>query len=277
MEIGRTAELKCVKILSFGAYFDCEGEEVLLPIREVPESLKVDDVIPVFVYKDSLGRPMLSTQKPAFELYGFASLEVSAQTKYGAFLKWGIPNELLLPFSEMKGTVSAGQHVVVRLQFDVLTERLFATMKVDRYLEKKADESVKPGMEAELLVFEETPIGFKTIVNQRFTGMIYKNEIFQEVKKGTALKGYVKQVRPDGKIDLSLREEGLSGIEGSMQLILEELKSKGGFLPLCDGSSPEEIKEAFGISKKTFKRAIGMLYKAGWIEIREDGIAVAKK
>jgi predicted RNA-binding protein (virulence factor B family) len=272
VEIGQYHVLRVIKELSFGAYLDADGTEILLPKKDIPENMNIGDSLKVFVYKDSEARPVATTRKPKITLNHFASLKVTDINKYGAFLEWGIENELLMPFREKPQFLSPGDHVVVMLYLDRVSGRLAATSRVERHLRKIADESLQEGDEADLLVYEKTNMGYKAIVNQMFTGVIYNTDIFQKVEIGDLLKGYIARLREDGKIDLTLRRAGLDELSSSKEKILAKLAVNKGFLPLHDKSGPEEIKKALEVSKKTFKRSIGMLYKEKKIEITDFGI-----
>lgn len=277
VELGKHHELMIVKELPFGDYLEANGNEILLPIKDVPAGAKPGDVIRVFIYKDSDARPIATTKEPLITLDGFASLEVKDVNKFGAFLDWGIENQLLLPFREQVGLVAKGVRCIVRLYLDRVSDRLAATMKVEKFLEKNADDLIHEGDEVDLLVYEETGLGYKAIVNGRFSGIIYRTDIFSKVGTGDSIRGFIAKIREDRKIDLTLRRSGIDELAICAEKIIYELKNAGGFLPINDSSEPEDIQKALQMSKKSFKRAIGMLYKDKKLNITENGIRIIKK
>lgn len=274
--IGKYNDMKINKILNFGAYLDAgDTDEILLPLHKLPENAESGDVIRVFVYKDSENRPIATTDHPKIQLNQFAFLEVKDVNKYGAFLDWGIENQLLVPFREQKEEMEAGKRYVVMMYLDRISDRLVATTKVDKHLESQPEE-MEEGQEVDVLVYDETDLGYNVIVDHKYQGLVYGNEVFHEVNIGDEYPGYVKKIRDDGNIDISLRKTGIEGLQDNSKRIYQALRESHGFLPLNDKSSPNAIRDILQMSKKTFKRSIGMLYKQRIIEITDDGIRLVE-
>ena len=250
---------------------------MLLPNKYIPQDVKEGDEIEVFVYKDSEDRPVATTLTPKIQRHDFAFLEVKDVNNYGAFLDWGLEKDLMVPFFEQAVKMEAGKSYVVYLFLDQETDRLVATSKVEDFLEDE-DIELEEGQEVDLLVYKKTDLGYKVIINNLFEGLIYHNEIFQPVQIGDKLKGYIKTLREDKKIDVILQKTGYKNIiEPNSEKILEAIKKHDGFLPLNDKSSPDEIYKSLGMSKKVFKKAIGALYKQKVIIIEKDGIYLKKQ
>lgn len=247
------------------------GVEVLLPNKYCPAEAIEGDIINVFIYRDSEDRLTATTRVPKIEFNEFACLEVVATTAVGAFMDWGMEKDLFVPFKEQHKRLVEGEHAVVYLYRDEVTDRLLASAKVSKWLEK-ANVPLSYNSEVDLLCFEETEIGFRMIVNQKYQGMVFKNETFRPIEMGDTMKGYVRQIRESGSIDLSITPIGRKKVTGLAALILEAIESEGGFLPLTDKSSPSVIQNRFGISKKAFKEAIGTLYKNRDIAIESEGL-----
>jgi uncharacterized protein len=228
----------------------------------------------VFVYKDSENRPVATTQKPLLTLNEFACLEVKDVNKYGAFLEWGIENQLLVPFREQPLRMGAGMKYVVKLYLDPVSDRLAATARVEKHLINRVEnpEELKDGQEVTLLIYDRWQLGYKAIINQKYSGVLYDSDTFQNVKIGDSLTGFIKKIREDGKIDLTLRKSGPEERNASRDKVLQMLKDNEGFIPYNDDSSPEEIQQFLQMSKKSFKKAVGVLYKEGLIEISEKGL-----
>lgn len=252
-----------------------KGDEdaILLPNRYIPQGLQIDDQIEVFVYTDSEGRLIATTLKPKLTLHEFAPLKVTSVTDYGAFMDWGIAKELLVPFKEQEKRLKEGQYAIVYLFFDEISKRLAGSAKVRKFLDKEKI-TVETGEKVDVLVYDENELGYKTIINNLHDGMIYHNEIYQKFQTGDKLTAYVKKIRTDGKIDLQLQPFGYEKIAPNADQILNYLKNHNGWLPLTDKSSPEEITEKMNMSKKTFKKAIGDLYKNRLIDLKENGISL---
>lgn len=277
IKLGHNNKLRVGRFVDFGAYLtDDEGAEILLPARYVSDDLAVGDEIDVFVYKDSEDRPVATTEVPYVEVGQFAFLQVVAVNKVGAFLDWGLPKDLLVPFSEQKARMQQGGIYLVYVYLDNESGRIVASAKVEKYLGNLIPD-YKPGQRVEALVWEHTPIGYKVIVDNLFQGMLYQNELYRPVEIEETVDAYVKMVRPDGKIDLTLGDKAVNRVRELSDEIMERLKNSGCSLPYGDKSSPDDIKAEFKCSKRDFKQAIGRLYKEHRIVIDGDNIALAEK
>ncbi len=277
IELGKFNRLKVVKQVDFGMYLDDDIEgEILLPKRYVPQDCKVGDELDVFIYLDNEERLVATTQQPLVQVGQFACLEVAWVNQYGAFLNWGLMKDLFVPFSEQKMKMQVGKRYVVHVHLDEESFRIVASAKVDRYLSKEKADYV-PGQEVEVLIWQKTDLGFKAIIENRFGGLLYDSEIFQPLHTGMRLKAYVKQVRDDGKIDLMLQKPGVGKVDDFAKTLLEHIRSNGGRTPLNDKTPAEEIYAMFGVSKKTFKKAVGDLYKKRLVVLQDDGIVLAKE
>lgn len=272
--IGRFNSLQIIKRTDFGLYLDAEQDgEILLPNRYIPKDQPIEagDWINVFVYLDSEDRIIATTQKPKVQVGHFASLKVVEVNRIGIFLDWGLPKDLLLPHSEEKRPLQVGDYCVVYVYIDQRTHRITATARLDRYLDT-VPASYTSGQAVDLLVAEQTPMGFKAIIEGKHWGLIHQNEVFKFLRSGMKEKGFIKEVRPDGKISLSLQPLGRQAVDALGQQILGLAKARNGVLEVSDKSSPELISKLFGVSKGTFKKAIGGLYKQGLIVIYDDRI-----
>ena len=277
VEIGKYNTLRIIKILSFGAYLDGgDGLEILLPTRYIPQDAKVDDNIEVFIYHDNEGRLIATTAKPLAVAGEFQFMEVKSVNKTGAFLEWGLMKDLLVPFKEQKMPMKEGKWYLVYVHVDHVTKRIVASARIDKYLDNVIP-NYTFNQEVDLLVADETEIGYKVIINNTHWGLVYRNEIFQRLEKGDHLKGYIKEVREDEKIDVSLTPLGYQKVEGIANIILESLKAQGGFIAVHDKSDPDLIYSLFRCSKKAFKQAIGSLYKQKLITIEPQGIKLVSK
>ncbi|WP_263145314.1 S1-like domain-containing RNA-binding protein [Pseudomonas sp. RIT-PI-AD] len=272
--IGRFNSLQVVKRTDFGLYLDGEAEgEILLPNRYVPKDQpsEIGDWLNVFLYLDSDDRPIATTETPKAQVGGFASLKVVEINRVGLFLDWGLPKDLLLPHSEEKKPLQVGDYCVVHVYLDRRSKRITATARLDRYLDNTpARYSI--GQKVNLLVAEATDMGFKAIIEGRHWGLIHKNEVFKFLRSGMQETGYIKEIRADGKISLSLQPVGEDAAESLSERILSELRRQGGSLAVSDKSPPELISSLFGVSKGNFKKAIGGLYKQGLVIIHGDRI-----
>ena len=277
MKVGRIQTLKVNRISDYGLYLaDEEGQEVLLPNRFVSLDNAVGDEIEVFVYHDSEDRLVATTDKPLITEGTVASLKVVDKNIHGAFLDWGVSGkDLFLPNRNQQGGVLPGRSYVVWLYVDNITGRCAATMKLKGFIDNDVI-TVEPRQKVDLLIASESPIGYRAIINSRHWGMVYKNQIFQQVKVGDRLEGYVRRITEDNRIDLSLRREGYDGVAASADGLFELLKSNGGLLPVGDDSTPDEVHAATQMSKKVFKRAVGMLLKRGEIEAEPHQIKLKK-
>lgn len=275
--IGRFNTLQVSKFTDFGLYLDAGADgEILLPKRYIPkqEALEVGDWLNVFVYLDSEDRVIATTQKPKVQVGGFASLKVVEINSVGLFLDWGLSKDLLLPHSEEKRPLQVGDYVLVHVYLDPRSRRITATARLDRFLDN-SPATYQVGEQVELLIAERTDLGFKAIINERHWGLLHKNELFRFVRGGMRETGYIREVRDDGKINLSLQPVGAEQRDVLAERIVEALQAAGGFLPLSDKSPAELISQQFSVSKGNFKKAIGGLYKRGVILIGDDGIRLA--
>ncbi|MCK5105632.1 MAG: GntR family transcriptional regulator [Cyclobacteriaceae bacterium] len=276
MKIGEHNSLKVLRDTPHGIFLaDEEGEEVLLPGKYLSGDEKEGDVKEVFIYNDSEDRLVATTETPKILLNEFAALKVIDVNKNGVFLDWGLEKDLLVPFKEQNKKMQLGQTYVVRMYLDEDTDRLVATAKLKKYLSNE-ELTIKPGDEVDLMVFNQSDLGYEMIIDQQHVGLVYRNEVFSPVNIGDKLTGYIKQIRNDGKIDVSLQPDSATHIEKSNEVIIRALKSNDGVLNLSDKSSPEDIYAALNMSKKTFKKAIGNLYKQRKITIRSGQISFVK-
>lgn len=272
IKLGQTNRLQVVRAVDFGMYLDGgETGDILLPARYVPQGCKPGDELDVFVYLDNEERLVATTETPLARVGDFAYLRVAWVNKYGAFLHWGLMKDLFVPFREQKMRMQLDRSYVVHVHVDEETSRIMASAKVERYLSDEAP-AYRPDDEVDGLVWQKTNLGFKVIVDNRFAGLLYDTEIFTSLYTGDRRKMYVRQVRPDGKIDLALRPRGQAAVEDFSEVLLRHLQTNAGYTPLCDKSPAEEIYAVFGVSKKVFKKAVGDLYKKRLIEITDRGL-----
>ena len=272
IQLGEYHNLSIIRESDHGIYLENdEGDEVLLPNKYVPETWMVYDKIEVFVYLDHEERPVATTLKPKIKRDQFGNLTCVEVNKFGAFLDWGLEKHLFVPFKEQVIPMQKGETYLVFCYLDLETERLAASSKVHSFLDN-SELTVKPFEEVDLLVSNETELGFNVIINQLHLGLIYHDDVFKPLKIGDSLRGFIKKIREDNKIDVSLQRPGYRSIEPNAQKILDRLKSAGGFMDISDKSDPEEIKNRLQMSKKSFKKAAGNLYKQRLIEIKPDGI-----
>ena len=270
-ELGKISSLLINRFTANGAYLALrEGGEVLLPKSYLKGEEKEGEELEVFVYTDSEDRPVAVTNRPLALLDEFAVMEAKELTDFGAFMDWGLPKDLFVPKSEMGKTMEVGGKYLVMVCQDYKTNRLIGVSKYEDFILSDT-KAFATGQEIDALIFEETDLGFKTLIDGSYEGLIYKNEVFQPHKVGDKTKAFVKKRRDDGKIDLQLLPTGREKYEEGAEKILRALQVQK-FLPLQDKSSPEAIKELLGMSKKHFKQSIGQLYKAKKITIHEDGI-----
>lgn len=272
-EIGRFNILKIHHIDDYGAWLKAGRYQILLPAAEVTPSMKKGDRLEVFLYRGSSGDVVATLRRPKAQVGEFALLQVSAVTRHGAFLDWGLEKELLVPFSEQPERMRVGRRYLVKVCLDSLG-RTVGTARIDRCLEtEKID--LHEGQEVALTLWDFTDLGAKVIINELYGGLLYQDELPPGRRRGDRLKGYIKRVREDGKIDVTLRKTGAEGIEEAKSAILAALQPDG-FLPLHDQSPPADVRAALGISKKTFKKAVGGLYKAGTVELTDAGVRLKK-
>jgi uncharacterized protein len=276
--IGRYNSLQVVKHTDFGLYLDGGADgEILLPNRYIPKDIpsEVEDWLNVFIYLDSDDKLIATTEKPKVQVGEFASLKVLEVNSIGIFLDWGLSKDLLLPYSEEKRPLQAGDYCVVHVYLDKHTRRITATTRLDRYVDLRPH-TYKVGQSVDLLVAEATDMGFKAIINNQHWGLIHKNEVFKFLRNGIREKGFIKELRADGKVSLSLQPVGQDAADALHQKIMQLLQEKGGVLLVNDKSDPKVISDLFGVSKGNFKKAIGALYKQGLIVIHADRIEQAK-
>jgi len=272
--LGRFNSLQIVKHTDFGLYLDGGADgEILLPRRYIPKDTptEVDDWLNVFIYLDSEDQLIATTEKPKLQVGGFASLKVKDINNAGIFLDWGLSKDLLMPYSEEQRPLKIGDYCVVHAYLDKRTRRITATARLDRYLDR-TPASYTPGQAVRLLIAGETPMGFKAIIEDRHWGLIHKNEVFKFLRSGMQESGFIKEVRSDGKVSLSLQPVGQALSDDLQQQILTRLDEAGGTLEVSDKSAPEVISRLFGVSKGNFKKAIGGLFKQGRIVIHDDRI-----
>ena len=276
IRLGDYNRMTVVKTVDFGVYLDGGEEgEVLLPARYVPDGCKEGDELEVFVYLDNEERLGATTQTPLAKGGDFACLEVSWVNEYGAFLNWGLMKDLFCPFREQKMKMEKGKRYIVHVHIDHESHRIVASAKVERYF----DPSFPPyryGDEVSLLVWQKTDLGFKVIVDNRYAGLVYSNQIFREIRTGDRMKGYIEAVREDGKIDVMLQPTGWRMTKGTADVLLDYLETHQGVCRLTDKSPAEDIYQAFQVSKKSYKKAVGDLYKRRLITIEEDCIRLNK-
>ena len=273
--LGKYNQLEVVKQVDFGVYLNGGDDgEILLPTRYVPEGCKPGDVLNVFIYLDNEERLIATTLQPKVQVDEFACLEVAWVNEYGAFLDWGLMKDLFVPFREQKMKMQKGHKYVVHVHVDEDSYRIMASAKVEKFLSKEMP-PYKSGDEVEVVVWQKTDLGYKVIVDNQYGGLVYQKEIFQALQPGMKMPAYVRQVREDGKIDLTLQKDGLQKVGDFAEVLLRYIKEHGGHTPLNDKSAAEDIYDAFGVSKKTFKKAVGDLYKRRLIVLVEDGIRLA--
>ena len=276
IELGKYNQLEVVKDVDFGVYLDGGEEgEILLPTRYVPEDCKIGDILNVFLYLDMDERLIATTLTPYVQVGQFACLEVSWVNEYGAFLNWGLMKDLFVPFREQKMKMQVGRKYVIHAHLDEESYRIVASAKVERYLSKDKPEYAA-GDEVNILIWQKTDLGFKAIIDNKYSGLLYENEIFTSLETGMEMKAFVKQVREDGKVDLILQKPGFEKIDDFAKTLLDYIREQGGRISLNDKSPAEDIYDTFGVSKKTFKKGVGDLYKKRLISLHEDGITLAE-
>jgi len=271
VKVGRINRLAIVRESDFGLLLD-GGElgEILLPKRYVPKAWKTEDKLDVFVMLDSEDRLMATTEKPKAMVGEFALLCVKDVTKVGAFLDWGMPKDLLVPFREQRVPMRQGQSYLVHIYLDRVSGRIAASSKLDKFL-RNSRTSYKQGDKVDLMIWQKTDLGYKAIINNERWGMVFQNDVFQPLERGQQVTGYIKQMRPDGYIDLCLHQPGYGKVTSLTDTILNHLKDHGGFMPVTDKNPPEDIYALFGVSKKTYKKAIGALYRKRLIDFADNG------
>ncbi len=275
LKIGEINDLVIVKAVDFGLYLEAgEFGEILIPGRYVPKDWKMGDTLSVFVYTDSEDRLIATTETPLVKVGEFACLKVVSTTAIGAFLDWGLSKDLFLPLGEQKRAVYPGKTCIVRAFLDTHTNRVTASARLSQFM----DTGYPPYEESEevdLLITNQTDLGYRAIVNNTHWGMIFENDATQPLEVGSSMKGYIKRIREDGKIDLMIRKFSTRVVTDFTDVIMQKLEAEGGFLPLTDKTDPDTIYKLFSVSKKTYKRAVGALYRKRLITIEENGIRKA--
>lgn len=272
LAIGHNYTLKVVKRLEIGVFLDADNlGEVLLPNRYAPDDLAIDDDINVFLYLDSEGRVVATTQTPGARVGEFAYLEAVANTDFGTFLDWGLAKDLLAPFGEQHRPMEVGSSYLVYVYLGQADGRITASSKIDKFIDEDAPRDYIPRQAVKLIIASSTELGYKAIINHRHWGLLYKNEVFQRVSFGQSIDGYIKQVRPDGLIDVGIAAGRVSR-DRNAQVILDYIDSQGGFAPVHDKSDPALITRLFSMSKKAFKQSLSSLYKQRLIVIETTGI-----
>ena len=272
INLGEYNTLEILRDTSVGLFLgDEEGNDILLPNKYVPETFEIGESIEVFCYLDYDERPVATSLTPYVTVNNFQLLEVAEVNDFGAFLDWGLEKHLLVPFREQRSKMIAGQWYIIYCYLDEVSNRLVASNKLDKFISNE-NLTINILDEVDLIVTRETDLGWEVIINNKHKGLVYSNEIFKKIAVGDKIKGYIKNIRPDQKIDVSLQPIGFKSLEPAANTIYEKLLMHSGFLNLHDKSDPEDIKRVLHMSKKTFKKGIGALYKERKIEIKEDGI-----
>jgi uncharacterized protein len=271
IKVGEYNTLKVARQVDFGMYLTDGQQDILIPNKYIPEGTQVEDMLNVFVYKDSEDRLIATTLEPYGKVGDFAVMEVKQVADFGAFLDWGLEKDLLVPTREQHRRLHEGQRVVVKLVLDHKTQRVIGVSKLSAFF-KKDISGLEEGQQVEIIIFDDTDLGYVALVDGLYAGMLYRNEVFEPLTIGDKRTGYIKKLRDDGKIDLSLYPAGVAAIGDAKDKVWEMLVQAGGFLPYHDNSSPEEIRDNLLMSKKAFKKAIGGLYKEGKIQISPSGI-----
>lgn len=277
VELGKRTSLEILKSSDYGLFLDGDNfGEILLPKRYVTSDMQIGEKVDVMVFLDGEERVVATTEEPVAEVFEFAYLKVNSVETVGAFLDWGVSKDLFVPFAEQRVKMEPGKRYLVYIYLDPLTERLLGSSKLDKFFDKNVQE-LNEGQDVDLMVWHSSPLGYKAIINNQYEGLIYKNEIFKTLNSGDQIKGFIKSIRPDGKIDLSLENKAYTQIDKNSESILSLLKSSGGQLPYNDKTDPEVVYKIFGFSKKVFKMSIGRLYKERLIEMTDNGIRLINK
>ena len=272
IELGNYNTLKILRETDVGLFLgDDDVDDLLLPSKYVSDEFNIGDDISVFCYLDHEERPIATTLKPLIKRNTFGWLKVAEVNEFGAFMDWGLEKHLLVPFREQQTKMIEGESYVVFCYLDEKSFRLVASSRLNKFA-KNEEISLNPNDEVDLLVSRQSELGWDVIINNKYQGLVFNSEVFQPMQVGATLKGYVKKIREDNKVDVVLKPIGYLGLEPAAKKIFEQLELVGGYISLHDKSTPEEIQEMFQMSKKTFKKAIGTLYRNRKIEIKNDGI-----
>ena len=274
IELGHYSTLECVKTTDFGVYLDGGPfGEVLLPKRYVPEGLQPGQEVDIFLYCDSEDRVIATTEKPHAAVGEFAYMRAKDLSDHGAFMDWGLMKDLFVPFREQAYEMEKGKYYFVKVLLDETSDRIYGSSKIEKHVQRQNNGQLKVGEEVKLMAWSRTDLGCKMIINDAYMGLLFKNEIFKDLKTGQILRGYIKAIREDGKMDVTLQKHGYGNyIDDTADTVLNKLKENNGYLAITDGSAPEAIYETFGMSKKTFKKAVGSLYKQRLIALEKEGI-----
>lgn len=278
IELGKYNLLEVMRSTPHGLFLeDKEENDVLLPGKFIPEGTAIGDYLEVYIYRDNEERLVATTEEPKFTLYEFAGLKVSDVNDHGAFVDYGVGKDLFVPFREQKVKMEVGNYYLVYMYLDGQTDRLAGSTKVEQFLDlvDLEEDELAVGDEVTILAWSKSELGTNVIVNNRYRGLIYANELFEELTVGMPKTAYINRIREDGKLDIRLEKDGYAKVEGNAKKILDLLKERRGYLPLTDKSSPDLIKKELGMSKKTFKKSIGALYKQKIILLEEKGIRLA--
>jgi predicted RNA-binding protein (virulence factor B family) len=272
IEIGKINTLTILRETTVGLYLgDEDKNDVLLPNSFIKDNYKVGDKLDVFIYNDSEDRIIATTKTPYAKINEFAYLRVVSVSEVGAFMDWGLEKDLLVPFSEQKHKMSDDNFYVVYIYLDVVTNRIVASNKIDKFINNE-NIQLEEGQKVDLIVYEESPLGFSCIINGAHKGLIYHNDIYKDVYIGDEMEGFVKTIREDKLIDVSFQKSGFKNVLDSTEVVMEYLEKNNGFLSLHDNSTPEEISIRLSMSKATFKKAIGILYRHRKVLIKPDGV-----
>jgi uncharacterized protein len=274
IQLGQYATLEVVKTTDFGVYLDGGPfGEVLLPKRYVPEGTEPGNDVDIFLYCDSEDRVIATTEKPFAKVGDIAYLRATDLADHGAFMDWGLMKDLFVPKNEQSEPMEKDKYYFVKVLLDETTDRIYGSSKLPRFLQLQNDGEPALGEEVKLMAWVQTDLGFKMIINDQYIGLLFKNEVFQSLNMGKILRGYIKTIREDGRMDVTLQKSGYGNyIDDTTDLILNKLKANDGFLPITDSSAPNEIYDILNMSKKTFKKAVGSLYKQRLIALEKEGI-----
>jgi uncharacterized protein len=271
INLGQFNKLEVIKLVDFGVYLDGGEDEILMPQKYVPERTEVGDVLYAFIYRDSEDRLIATTQKPLACVGDIVLLKVVDTNRFGVFLNWGLEKDLMVPFSQQNKKMVVGNSYVVKVYIDEQTNRILASARIERFLNYQTKD-LEEGEAVDLLPFEYTDLGIKTVVNNQYLGMLYHTELFKPIKLGLPKKGFIKKVRSDYKLDVTLNRQGYGEVLDCKDILLQKLRESNGFLPLTDRSEPEVIYEQLHMSKKVFKKAVGGLLKDKKVNLLNDGL-----
>jgi uncharacterized protein len=272
IDIGQINRMRSLRQTSVGMFLgNEEGDEILLPMKYIPTEFQVDDELDVFVYLDSEDRPIATTLVPMAMRGDFVYLKVKEQTSIGAFLDWGLEKDLLIPYREQGASIEAGRRVLVHVYLDETTNRMAASTRVNKFLNKETD-SLEEGLQVKILVTNPTELGYNVIIDNEYQGLLYSNELFQRVNTGDKLDAFISKVRADGKVDVRIQASGIPALEGNAKKVLDILTEAGGSIPVGDKTHPQEVYSVFEMSKKNFKKAAGALFKSKLIKISSKSI-----